>query len=36
MRLKILLIIYYLIQKILVDEVLYIYVRDVKIKNFLI
>jgi hypothetical protein len=36
MRLKILLIIYYLIQKILVDEVLYIYVRDVKIKIFLI
>ena len=36
MRLKILLIIYYLIQKILVDEVLYVYVRDVKIKLFLI
>jgi hypothetical protein len=36
MRLKILLIIYYLIQKILVDEVLYVYVRDVKIKIFLI
>jgi len=36
MRLKILLIIYYLIQKILVDEVLYVYVRDVKIKFFLI
>jgi hypothetical protein len=36
MRFKILLIIYYLIQKILVDEVLYVYVRDVKIKFFLI
>jgi hypothetical protein len=36
MKFKILLIIYYLIQKILVDEVLYVYVRDVKIKFFLI
>jgi hypothetical protein len=36
MKFKILLIIYYLIQKILVDEILYVYVRDVKIKFFLI